>query len=83
MFIMLVYLVYMKYSSLVWTAASVAASVEFKMKSLLCMSIIFLNFYIKHSLGEEEIEESNLRHFIEGKVAIQGDKLPGITNNVV
>ena len=48
-------------------------------KSFLCMCIIFLHFYIKHSLGEEETEESNLRHFIEGKVFIQGDKLQGIT----
>jgi hypothetical protein len=40
--------------------------------------VIFLNVYIQQSLGEDEIEESNARHFIEGKVIIQGDKLPGI-----
>ena len=48
------------------------------MKSFLSVFVILLNFYIKQSLGEEEIEESNARHFIEGKVIIQGDKLPGI-----
>ena len=55
------------------------------MKSFLSVFVILLNFYIKQSLGEEEIEESNARHFIEGKVIIQGDKLPGIysDNSVV
>ncbi|XP_028397615.1 ER membrane protein complex subunit 7-like [Dendronephthya gigantea] len=41
---------------------------------------IFLNIYIKYCLGEDEIEESNARHFIEGKVVIQGDKLPEWTS---
>jgi hypothetical protein len=47
------------------------------MKSFLCVFVIFLNFYIRQSCGEEEIEETNARQFIEGKVIIQGDKLPG------
>ena len=47
------------------------------MKSFIYVFLISLNFYIKQSVGEIELEESNARHFIEGKVVIQGDKLPG------
>lgn len=43
---------------------------------------ILLNVCIKYCLGEEEVEEPNARHFIEGKVVIQGEKVLGILTDI-